>query len=114
MRILQAIYEQDFIDDAYGFRPDRSCHDALRTLSRTVGLDHKTGRWTSAVGWTSDSEVHQLPHRLLVDCASLVHPTHGGVAVAGVMINAEYFKSTGKGWQTHMDEVLKAYVDSHR
>ena len=36
MRILQAIYEQDFIDDAYGFRPDRSCHDALRTLSRTV------------------------------------------------------------------------------
>ncbi|MEE9354512.1 MAG: BrnA antitoxin family protein [Methylococcaceae bacterium] len=26
----------------------------------------------------------------------------------------EYFKSTGKGWQTRMDEVLKAYVNSHR
>ncbi len=26
----------------------------------------------------------------------------------------EYFKSIGKGWQTRMDEVLKAYVDSHR
>jgi uncharacterized protein (DUF4415 family) len=26
----------------------------------------------------------------------------------------EYFKSTGKGWQTRMDEVLREYVDSHR
>ena len=36
VRILQAIYEQDFIDDSYGFRPERSCHGALRTLSQTV------------------------------------------------------------------------------
>lgn len=42
VRILQAIYEQDFIDDSYGFRPERSCHDALRALSQTVesGLTH--------------------------------------------------------------------------
>jgi RNA-directed DNA polymerase len=36
VKILQAIYEQDFIEDSYGFRPERSCHDALRTLSQTV------------------------------------------------------------------------------
>lgn len=36
VKILQGIYEQDFIDDSYGFRPARSCHDALRTLSQTV------------------------------------------------------------------------------
>ncbi len=35
-KILQAIYEQDFIDDSYGFRPKRSCHDALRALSESV------------------------------------------------------------------------------
>ncbi|EFK10683.1 group II intron-encoded protein LtrA domain protein [delta proteobacterium NaphS2] len=35
-RILSAIYEQDFIDDSYGFRPGRSCHDALRALSQEV------------------------------------------------------------------------------
>ncbi len=35
-RILQAIYEQDFIDDSYGFRPGRSCHDALRAVSETI------------------------------------------------------------------------------
>jgi len=36
VKILQRIYEQDFIDDSYGFRPGRSCHDALRALSLTV------------------------------------------------------------------------------
>ena len=36
VEILQAIYEQDFIEDSYGFRPGRGCHDALRALSQTV------------------------------------------------------------------------------
>jgi len=35
-QILQSIYEQDFINDSYGFRPKRSCHDALRALSESV------------------------------------------------------------------------------
>ena len=35
-RILGAIYEQDFIEDSYGSRPGRSCHDALRVLSWEV------------------------------------------------------------------------------
>lgn len=35
-KILQAIYEQDFIEDSYGFRPKRGCHDALRALSQSV------------------------------------------------------------------------------
>lgn len=36
VRILEAVYEQDFIADSYGFRPKRSCHDALKALSHTV------------------------------------------------------------------------------
>lgn len=35
-RILEQIYEQEFIEDSYGFRPKRGCHDALRALSETV------------------------------------------------------------------------------
>jgi len=35
-RILGAIYEEDFTEDSYGFRPGRSCHDALRALSQAV------------------------------------------------------------------------------
>jgi RNA-directed DNA polymerase len=33
MMVLEAIYEQDFLDCSYGFRPGRSAHDALRTLN---------------------------------------------------------------------------------
>lgn len=30
--VLEAVYEQDFLDCSYGFRPGRSAHDALNTL----------------------------------------------------------------------------------
>ena len=36
VRILESVYEQDFIADSYGFRPSRSCHNALKSLSETV------------------------------------------------------------------------------
>jgi len=34
--VLEAIYEQDFLDCSYGFRPGRSAQDAVRTLDRVV------------------------------------------------------------------------------
>ena len=34
--VLEAIYEQDFLDCSYGFRPKRSAHDAIRALDRVV------------------------------------------------------------------------------
>ena len=34
--VLEAVYEQDFLDCSYGFRPKRSAHDAIRTLNRAV------------------------------------------------------------------------------
>ena len=34
--VLEAIYEQDFLDCSYGFRPGRSAHDAVRALDRIV------------------------------------------------------------------------------
>ena len=34
--LLEAIYEQDFRDCSYGFRPGRKAHDALRALNREV------------------------------------------------------------------------------
>ncbi len=35
-KILNAIYEQDFLDLSYGFRPNRSCHDALKALNNII------------------------------------------------------------------------------
>jgi group II intron reverse transcriptase/maturase len=35
--LLEAVYEQDFMDCSYGFRPGRSAHDALVALNRSIG-----------------------------------------------------------------------------
>lgn len=36
MEVMNAIYEQDFLDCSYGFRPGRGAHDALRVLDRAA------------------------------------------------------------------------------
>jgi group II intron reverse transcriptase/maturase len=35
-RILEAIYEQDFLNFSYGFRPNRNCHQALKDVDKTI------------------------------------------------------------------------------
>ena len=35
-RILEAIYEVDFLDGSYGFRPKRGCHQALNAVDKTI------------------------------------------------------------------------------
>jgi len=35
-KILNAIYEQDFLECSFGFRPQRSCHDAIKVLNAIV------------------------------------------------------------------------------
>ena len=35
-KILNAIYEQDFLECSFGFRPKRGCHDALKTISSII------------------------------------------------------------------------------
>jgi len=45
--VLEAVYEQDFLDCSYGFRPGRSAHQALDVLWRqTMGMD---GGWIEEV-----------------------------------------------------------------
>lgn len=34
--ILESIYEQDFLNCSYGFRPGRNCHQALKELSKLI------------------------------------------------------------------------------
>jgi RNA-directed DNA polymerase len=37
-RIMEAIYEQDFHGSSYGFRPGRSCHQALRKVGELINF----------------------------------------------------------------------------
>jgi RNA-directed DNA polymerase len=61
-RILEAIYEPVFIDTSYGFRPGRSCHDALRQLNQEI--------MSQPVNWIADLDLAQffdtMPHTEIV------------------------------------------------
>ena len=48
-RILDAIYEPVCIDTSYGFRPGRSCHEALRQLNHEV--------MSEPVNWVADIDL---------------------------------------------------------
>src|SRR6266849_9194874 len=47
--VLEAIYEQDFIEDSYGFRPGRSAHDALRAFHRIANREE--------VNWILEADI---------------------------------------------------------
>lgn len=47
--LLQVIYEQDFLDCSYGFRPGRKAHDALRAFDRVA---HR-----GEVNWVLDADI---------------------------------------------------------
>lgn len=48
-KILNAIYEQEFLDCSYGFRPGRSCHDALKALDKVIA--------TKKVSYVVDADI---------------------------------------------------------
>ncbi len=61
--VLEAIYEQDFLDCSYGFRPGRSAHDAVRTLDRVV--HQGKGNWileADIVSFLDSSSYSSLVH----------------------------------------------------
>ena len=50
--ILEAVYEQDFLPCSYGFRPNRSAHDALRVL---YGAITRQGQY-----WVLDVDIRKF------------------------------------------------------
>jgi RNA-directed DNA polymerase len=47
--VLEAVYEQDFLDCSYGFRPGRSAHQAIRSL--------RQGLMTMGGGWVLEADI---------------------------------------------------------
>ena len=94
--VLEAVYEQDFLDCSYGFRPGRSAHQALDSLWQAL----------SGGGWVIDADIQgffdNLDHAVLKDF--LVKRVSDGVIrrtvhkwlKAGVMEEGER-KSTSAG-----------------
>jgi group II intron reverse transcriptase/maturase len=61
--LLGAVYEQDFLDCSYGFRPGRSAHDVLEDLWKTT--------MSTAGAWLIEIDIRKyfdaIPHGLLID-----------------------------------------------
>jgi len=87
--ILEQIYEVDFYDFSYGYRPKKSCHEALSTLGGIIA--------TRKVNWISDADVEgffdNVSHDRLVELLrkrisdpKMIHLI-GRFLKAGVMID---------------------------
>ena len=95
--ILEQIYEVDFSDDSFGFRPDRSCHDALKALGRDV--NRKTN-------FVSDSDIRsffdEVDHDKLLELLRIRVSDPAMLRLitrflrAGVMIDGDWWR-TDKG-----------------
>lgn len=63
-KILEAIFEVDFTDVSFGFRPDRSCHDALDVLDKVI--------MTKPVNYVVDMDIEKffdtIDHEWLMKC----------------------------------------------
>jgi group II intron reverse transcriptase/maturase len=63
-KILEAIFEQDFIDTSYGFRPNRSGHDALKKLDKII--------MNGPVNFVVDMDISKffdtVDHKRLMEC----------------------------------------------
>jgi RNA-directed DNA polymerase len=47
--VLERIYEVDFYDNSYGYRPGKSCHQALGEMGKAIS--------TRRVNWVSDADI---------------------------------------------------------
>ncbi len=63
-KILEAIFENDFIDVSYGFRPNRNCHTALDVLDKTI--------ITKPINYVVDMDIEKffdtIDHKWLMEC----------------------------------------------
>jgi group II intron reverse transcriptase/maturase len=50
--VLEAVYEQDFLDCSYGFRPARSAHDAVGALTQSV--------YQGEVSWILEADIESF------------------------------------------------------
>ena len=96
--ILERIYEEDFLPISFGFRPRKSCHDALCVLGQDIS--------TRKVNWVSDADIkgffNNVDHNHLMELLSIRVSDRRMLRLierflkAGVMIDG-HFEETDEG-----------------
>jgi len=97
-KILEAIYEEDFLSFSYGFRPGRSCHQALERLDKKIMKNPVRYVIDADIRGFFDNIDHKWMRRCLEERISyknflrlMVRMLKGGVMEEGVYVE------TGKG-----------------
>jgi len=95
--LLEPLYEEDFYDFSYGFRPGKSAHGAIDALER--GLRRDNG------GWVLDADISAffdtLDHKILRDLLSQRVADGSVIRLVGKWLNAGVLES---GVITHATE----------
>ena len=96
VELLNVIYEKEFVDFSYGFRPGRSPHDALGALSKMI--------MTEKVSWVLDADIRSffdsVDHELLLRALArkIADPRIIRLITlwlrAGVMESGEWYETT--------------------
>lgn len=96
--ILERIYEEDFSPRSFGFRPGKSCHDALSVLGHDIA--------TRRVNWVSDADIkgffNHVNHEQLMELLAIRVSDSKMLRLirrflkAGVMIDG-HFENTDEG-----------------
>src|SRR5664279_6589730 len=71
-KILEAIYEQDFLPCSYGYRPRTSAHQAIKGLTSEL----KSGKYHTVVEADIKSFFNHINHDLLISMIETVSYTH--------------------------------------
>jgi RNA-directed DNA polymerase len=61
--IIEPIFEEDFLDCSYGFRPDRSAHEAIQEINKNLGEGRKSVYDADLKGYFDS-----IPHDQLMKC----------------------------------------------
>ena len=101
-KILEVIYEPHFLDTSYGFRPKRSCHQALKAVHKAV--------MTKPANWLIDADIKgffdNVDHQWLIECLNqkITDPRFRTIIIkflkAGVIEQGKYYdveKGTPQG-----------------
>lgn len=63
-KILEAIFEPNFLDFSYGFRPHKNCHDALKAVYKMV--------MTNPINWIIEIDIKEffdnVDHQWMITC----------------------------------------------